>query len=163
YLMVATLVAVVLYPHMVVTVPSGYVGVLWKRFGGGTVPDPRRLDDEGFNLVFPWNDVFLYEPRPQSFTASYNPLSPDGVSPTAKVMVRSGLQRHEVPVLHQEIGPKCEQVLVQRGIDGLTRDVIAEYTAEHVYSTARQEIQEKIGSLVEDRLSEKMMEPEGEE
>ena len=35
YLMVATLVAIVLYPHMVVTVPSGYVGVLWKRFGGG--------------------------------------------------------------------------------------------------------------------------------
>jgi hypothetical protein len=34
YLMVATLVAVVLYPHMVVTVPSGDVGVLWKRFGG---------------------------------------------------------------------------------------------------------------------------------
>jgi hypothetical protein len=31
YLMVATLVAVVLYPHMVITVPSGHVGVLWKR------------------------------------------------------------------------------------------------------------------------------------
>jgi hypothetical protein len=23
-------------------VPSGYVGVLWKRFGGGTVLDPRK-------------------------------------------------------------------------------------------------------------------------
>jgi len=29
----------VLYPHMVITVPSGQVGVLWKRFGGGTVLD----------------------------------------------------------------------------------------------------------------------------
>jgi hypothetical protein len=43
YLMVATLVAIVLYPHMAITVPSGYVGVLWKRFGGGTVLDPRQL------------------------------------------------------------------------------------------------------------------------
>ena len=43
YLMVATLVAIVLYPHMVVTVPSGEIGVLWKRFGGGTVLDPRKL------------------------------------------------------------------------------------------------------------------------
>ena len=34
YLMVATLVAIVLYPSMVITVPSGEVGVLWKRFGG---------------------------------------------------------------------------------------------------------------------------------
>jgi hypothetical protein len=48
-------VAVVLYPHMVVTVPSGEIGVLWKRFGGGTVLDPRKL--KGFNLILPWNRV----------------------------------------------------------------------------------------------------------
>src|SRR5215510_9719171 len=70
YLMVLTLVAVVLYPHMVVTVPSGDVGVLWKRFGGGTVLDPRRLKNEGFNLILPWNQVFLYDLRLQSFTES---------------------------------------------------------------------------------------------
>src|SRR5262249_52869877 len=52
YLMVATLVAVVLYPHMVVTVPSGYVGVLWKRFGGGTVLDPPRVEEWGFKSLF---------------------------------------------------------------------------------------------------------------
>src|SRR5262245_36732609 len=68
YLMVATLVAIVLYPHMVVTVPSGQIGVLWKRFGGGTVLDPRKLKNEGFNLILPWNRVFLYALRLQSFT-----------------------------------------------------------------------------------------------
>jgi hypothetical protein len=67
--MVATLVAIVLYPHMVVTVPSGQVGVLWKRFGGGTVLDPRKLKNEGFNLILPWNEVFLYDlsVRPKTF------------------------------------------------------------------------------------------------
>jgi hypothetical protein len=40
---------------------------------------------------------------------------------------------------------------------------MAQYTAEQVYSTARQEIQDKIRNLVEDRLTEKMMEREGEE
>src|SRR5262245_66310117 len=39
---------------------------------------------------------------------------------------------------------------------------MAQNTAEQVYSTARQEIQDKIRSLAEDRLSEKMMEREGE-
>jgi len=163
YLMVATLVAVVLYPHMVVTVPSGDVGVLWKRFGGGTVLDPRRLKNEGFNLILPWNQVFLYDLRLQSFTESYNAISSDGVSLTATIIVRFRLQRDAVPVLHQAIGPNFEQVLVQPGIGSLTREVIAQYTAEQVYSTARQEIQDKIRSLVEDRLSEKMMEHEGEE
>jgi len=163
YLMVATLVAVVLYPHMVVTVPSGYVGVLWKRFGSGTVLDPRQLKNEGFNLILPWNRVFLYDLRLQSFTESYNAISSDGVSLTASVVVRFRLQRDSVPVLHQAIGPNYEKVLVQPGIGSLTREVIAQYTAEQVYSTARQEIQDKIHILVENRLSEKMMEHEGEE
>jgi regulator of protease activity HflC (stomatin/prohibitin superfamily) len=162
YLMVATLVGVVLYPHMVVTVPSGEVGVLWKRFGGGTVLDPRRLKNEGFNLILPWNQVFLYDLRLQSFTEPYNAISSDGVSLTATVIVRFRLQRDAVPVLHQAIGPNYKQVLVQPGIGSLARQVIAEYTAEQAYSTARQEIQDKIRNLVEERLSEKMMEHAGE-
>jgi regulator of protease activity HflC (stomatin/prohibitin superfamily) len=163
YLMVATLIAIVLYPHMVVTVPSGQVGVLWKRFGGGTVLDPRRLKNEGFNLILPWNEVFLYDLRLQSFTEPYNAISSDGVSLTATIIVRFRLQRDSVPVLHQAIGPNYEQVLVQPGVGSLTRQVIAEYTAEQAYSTARQEIQDKIRSLVEERLSQKMMEHAGEE
>jgi regulator of protease activity HflC (stomatin/prohibitin superfamily) len=163
YLMVATLAAVALYPHVAVTVPSGHVGVLWKRFAGGTVLDPRRLRDEGLHLIWPWDRLFLYDLRLQSFTESYNAISSDGVSLTASVIVRFRLQRDAVPVLHQAIGPNYEAVLVQPGIGSLTREVIAQYTAEQVYSTARQEIQEKIHSLVEDRLSEKMMEHEGEE
>jgi regulator of protease activity HflC (stomatin/prohibitin superfamily) len=163
YLMVATLVAVVLYPHMVITVPTGYVGVLWKRFGGGTVLDPRRLKNEGFNLILPWNEVFLYDLRLQSFTESYNAISSDGVNLTASIVVRFRLQRDAVPVLHQAIGPNYVRVLAQPGIGSLTREVIAQYNAEQVYSTARQEIQDKIRSLVEARLSEKMMEHEGEE
>jgi regulator of protease activity HflC (stomatin/prohibitin superfamily) len=161
--MVATLVAVVLYPHVVVTVPSGHVGVLWKRFAGGTVLDPRRLRDEGLHLIWPWDQLFLYDLRLQSFLESYNAISSDGVSLTATVNVRFRLQRDAVPVLHQAIGPNYQKVLVQPGIGSLTREVIAQYTAEQVYSTARQEIQDKIRSLVEDRLTEKMMEREGEE
>jgi len=163
YLMVATFVAIVLYPHMVVTVPSGYVGVLWKRFGGGTVLDPRRLKNEGFNLILPWNEVFLYDLRLQSFTESYNAISSDGVNLTATVIVRFRLQRNAVPVLHQSIGPDYVKVLAQPGIGSVTREVIAQYNAEQVYSTARQEIQDKIRSVVEARLSEKMMEHEGDE
>src|SRR4249919_2892974 len=119
YLMVLTLVGVVLYPYTVVTVPSGEVGVLWKRFGGGTVLDPRKLKNEGFNLILPWNRVFLYDLRLQSFTEPYNAISSDGVSLTATVIVRFRLQRDAVPVLHQAIGPNYEQVLVQPGIGSL--------------------------------------------
>src|SRR5215510_2071306 len=163
YLMVLTFVGVVLFPHVVVTVPSGHVGVLWRRFGNGTVLDPRQLRNEGLRGLLPWNLLYIYDLRLQSMTDTYNAISSDGVSLTATMNVRFRLQRDAVPVLHQAVGPDYVQLLVRPGIGSLTREVMAEYTAEQVYSTARQEIQEKIRSLAEARLSEKMMEREGEE
>lgn len=163
YLMLMTLVAVVLFPYAAVTVPSGHVGVLWKRFGGGTVLDPRQIRDEGLHLIWPWNELFLYDLRLQSITETYNAISSDGVSLTSTMNIRFRLQRAAAPVIHQALGPNYPQLLVRPGIGSLTREVMAQYTAEQVYSTARQEIQDKIRSLAQDRLSEKMMEREGDE
>jgi regulator of protease activity HflC (stomatin/prohibitin superfamily) len=130
YLMVVTLVAVVLFPHVAVTVPIGHLGLLWKRFGNGTVLDPRQLRDEGLRFVLPWNKLFLYDLRLQSVTETYNAISSDGVSLTATVNVRFRLERDAIPVLHQAIGPNYLQSLVLPGIGSLTREVIADYTAE---------------------------------
>jgi regulator of protease activity HflC (stomatin/prohibitin superfamily) len=161
YLMLVMLVAVVLFPHAAVTVPSGHAGVLWKRFGGGTVLDPRQIKDEGLHLIWPWNELFLYDLRLQSVTETYNAISSDGVSLSATMNIRFRLQRAATPVLHQAIGPNYLQLLVRPGIGSLTREVMSQHNAEQVYSTARQEIQDKIRSLSQDRLSEKMMEREG--
>ena len=163
YLMLVTLVAVVLFPYAAVTVPSGHAGVLWKRFGGGTVLDPRQIRDEGLHLIWPWNELFLYDLRLQSITETYNAISSDGVSLSSTMNIRFRLQRAATPVIHQALGPNYQQLLVRPGIGSLTREVMAQYTAEQVYSTARQEIQDKIRSLAQDRLSEKMMEREGDE
>src|SRR5207248_7306371 len=158
YRIVATLIGIVLAPYMLVTVPSGYVGVLWKRFGGGTVLDPRRLKDEGMRITLPWNKVFLYDVRLQSATETYNAISRDGISLTASINIRFRLKRESVPQLHQSIGPGYVEALVGPEIGNRMREVIAEYTAEDVYSTKREEIQEKIRRRAEAMLGEKMME-----
>src|SRR6516164_1039098 len=158
YLLLATLVAVILAPFVLMTVPSGYVGVLWKRFGGGTVLDPRRLKNEGLRITLPWNKVFLYDLRLQSVTESYNAISRDGISLTATINIRFRLKRESVPQLHQSIGPNYIQALIVPEIGNRMREVIAEYTAEDVYSTKRTEIQDKIRQRAESMLGEKMME-----
>jgi prohibitin 2 len=163
YLMVATLIGVVLAPHVLVTVPSGFVGVLWKRFGGGTVLDPRQLKDEGMRFILPWNKLFLYDLRLQSATETYNAISRDGISLSASINIRYRLKRESIPQLHQSIGPGYVQALVSPEIGNRMREVIAEYTAEDVYSTKRAEIQDKIRRRAEAMLGEKMMErPESE-
>src|SRR6202045_2186093 len=85
YLLGGTLVYKFLAPFVLVTVPTGYVGVLWKRFGGGTVLDPRKLKDEGMRFILPWNKLFLYDLRLQSATETYNAISRDGISLTAAI------------------------------------------------------------------------------
>jgi regulator of protease activity HflC (stomatin/prohibitin superfamily) len=163
YLMVATLAGVVLAPYVLVTVPSGFVGVLWKRFGGGTVLDPRQLKDEGMRFILPWNKLFLYDLRLQSATETYNAISRDGISLSASINIRYRLKRESIPQLHQSIGPGYVQALVSPEIGNRMREVIAEYTAEDVYSTKRAEIQDKIRRRAEAMLGEKMMErPESE-
>jgi regulator of protease activity HflC (stomatin/prohibitin superfamily) len=162
YLMVATFVGVLLFPYVAVTVPSGQVGVLWKRFGGGTVLDPRSLKDEGLHLLWPWNELFLYDLRVQSLTETYNAISSDGVSLTATINIRFRLKREAIPTLHQVIGPNYIKLLGPE-IASQMREVISEFTAEQVYSTARQEIQEKIRERTVERLGSKMMEREGDE
>jgi prohibitin 2 len=161
YLMVVTLVGIVLYPHMVQTVPSGEVGVLWKRFGGGTVLDPRYLRDEGLHFIWPWDELFLYDLRVQSITETYNAISSDGVSLTATINIRFRLKRDAIPTLHQVIGPNYTKLLGPE-IASQMREVIAQFTAEQVYSTARLEIQDKIRERTVERLGSKMMEREGE-
>src|SRR6476620_1274382 len=68
FLMAVLLLGVVLFPFMVVNVPSGDVGVLWLRFRGGTVLDPRQLKNEGLRIMAPWNLLFLYALRLKTTT-----------------------------------------------------------------------------------------------
>jgi regulator of protease activity HflC (stomatin/prohibitin superfamily) len=161
FLMVTTLVVIVATPHVVVTIPSGQVGVLWKRFAGGTVLDPRELKDEGIHIIFPWDKVFTYDLRVQSVTDTYNAISSDGVNINATLNIRFRLQHDSTPTLHQVVGPNYIRVLGPQ-IASQMREVIAQYTAEQVYSTARQEIQDKIRELALEKLSHKMMERESE-
>jgi prohibitin 2 len=164
YLMVATLIGVIVAPHVLVTVPSGYVGVVWKRFRGGTVLDPRQLKFEGLRFIWPWDRLFLYDIRVQSATESYNAISRDGISLTASINIRYRLKPDAVPKLHQVVGPNYMTALVVPEIGNRMREVIAEYTAEEGYSTKRQEIQRNIRKRVDTMLGESMMEhPEGED
>ena len=158
YLMVISLIGAILAPHVVVTVPSGHVGLMWKRFRGGTVLDPRQLKDEGLRILLPWDKMFLYDLRLQTTTDTYNAITRDGVSINATINIRFRLKHDAVPQLHQAIGPDYVARLVRPEIGSRAREVIAEYTAEEVYSTKRQDVQKGIRGHTQKMLAEKTME-----
>ena len=160
-LLLLTLSAIVALPLMAVNVPSGEVGVLWRRFGTGTVLNPKSIRNEGLHFILPWNKLFLYDLRLQSITEDYNVISSDGVRMIASINIRFRLQRDATPVLHQTLGPDYLHVLILPVIGSLTREVVAQYTAEEVYSTARQEIQDKIRTLTLEQAGRRMRHARG--
>ena len=127
------------------------VGVLWYRIIGfdpycmcffrGTVLDPRDIREEGLHLIMPWNRLYLYDLRLQSTTQTYNAISKDGVSMSVQVSIRYQLQHNSVAVLHKFIGPDYFATVISPEIGSQTRQVIAQYTAEKVY-TSREAIQD---------------------
>ena len=155
--------ATLLYPFIVITVPSGSVGVLWKRFNGydiycwcfvgrGTILDPRELRDEGLHIIWPWDKLYLYNLRLQSSTLSYNAITKDGVSVTAQINTRFQLLHDYIAVMHKFIGPGYLESVVNPEIGSRAREVISQYTAEQVY-TSREPIQKKIRSEAQISLS----------
>jgi regulator of protease activity HflC (stomatin/prohibitin superfamily) len=175
--MVLMLIAAVLYPHMVVTVPSGHVGVLWKRFNGigiycwcfvgrGTVLNPREVREEGLHLIWPWDRLFIYDLRLQSINETYNAISSEGVSLTATINIRFQLQHNSVALLHKFIGLKYIASVVRPEIGSRARQIISKFTAEEVYSTKRTAIEDEIRESAKQKLSEhldKLVQPEASE
>ncbi len=162
--LVTMLAVTVLFPYVVITVPSGMVGVLWKRFNGydlycwcfvgrGTILDPRELRDEGLHIIWPWDKLYLYNLRLQSTTQTYNAISKDGVNVTVQVSIRYQLLHNSVAVLHKFIGPDYLASVVAPEIGSQTREVISEYTAQQVY-TSREPIQEKIRNKAQNALGD---------
>ncbi|HWV52535.1 prohibitin family protein [Pseudorhodoplanes sp.] len=153
-LLVLFLAVTVLWRYIVITVPSGHVGVLWKRFntfdyycwcfaGRGTMLNPQQLRGEGLHLVWPWDRLFIYNLRLQSTAQTYNAISRDGVNVTIQMNIRYQLLHNAVAVLHKFIGPEYFNSVVSPEIGSQTRQVIAQYTAQEVY-TSREAIQEKV-------------------
>jgi len=171
--MVSLLAIIVLWPYVVVTVPSGRVGVLWRRLyafdlycgcfaGRGTAVDPREIREEGLHIIWPWDKLFLYDLRLQSATQTYNAISKDGVNVTAQINVRFQLAHNTVAVLHKFIGPDYLKSVIAPEIGSQARETISQYTAQEVY-ISREEIQEKIRTNAQRSLGShlnKLVQPE---
>ena len=171
--MAALLTTIVLWPYVVITVPSGRVGVLWKRFNGfdlycwcfvgrGTILDPRELREEGLHIIWPWDKLFLYDLRLQSTSQTYNAISKDGVNVVAQINIRFQLLHNSVGVLHKFIGPGYLESVVGPEIGSQAREVISQYTAQEVY-TSRDAIQQKIRESSQKSLGtnlNKLVQPE---
>lgn len=65
-----------LAPQIFITVPAGHVAVMWYRFFGGTVVDTTY--GEGIHMIFPWDEMYIYDARLQNQARVYDTISSNG-------------------------------------------------------------------------------------
>jgi len=135
-------VTVLLLPRMIVQIPAGHVGVLWLRFLGGTVTDFHF--DEGVRIIFPWDEVYIYDARLRTSARTYDTISSNGLSMQVEIAVRYRINRDSVGALHRLIGPSYPEILVYPEIGSHARELISRYTPEQLYTETRAFIQAQI-------------------
>jgi regulator of protease activity HflC (stomatin/prohibitin superfamily) len=135
-----------LAPRIFISVHTGQAGVLWKRFGQGTVTD--LVYAEGFHVILPWDRMAIYDLRVQHREQAVTVLSTNGLSLTVGVSVR---YRPKLPLLgrlHKEVGPGYVDSIVLPEVQSLLRDLFGEYTPEEIYTTKRSLIQDSLTRAV---------------
>lgn len=134
---------IVLWKHIVITIPAGHVGVMWWRFFGGTELNDKPKG-EGIQLIFPWDKMFIYNARVQAASTTYNVVSNNGLSFFVSISIRWSIRPSTVARLHKEIGPDYFQTLVIPHVGSIVREAISRYPAEDVYAQKRYDIQQII-------------------
>lgn len=137
------IVLAVLISKSAVTINSGEAGVLYKTFGGGVVTEEPPLG-EGFQIVAPWNKVYIYEVRQQEVFEKMQVLSSNGLEIKLDASAWFEPKYEFLGKLHQEKGEAYVQRVLLPTIRSAARSVVGRYTPEQLYSSKRDAIQAEI-------------------
>ena len=127
-----------------INIGYGEAGVLFRTFGGGVVTDKPPLT-EGFHIIAPWNDVYVYNVKQQEFFESnMQVLSSNGLEISLDVSVLYQPIYNELGILHKTKGENYVNIVLIPQIRAVARSVVGRYTPEQLYSTKRDAIQDEI-------------------
>lgn len=139
---IALFVVVVFANSIFLTIQPGEKGVLFKRFGGGL--DKEQVFNQGFHVIAPWNNMFVYDVRVQESLATMEVLSKNGLTIKCELSYRFQPVAGEIGHLHDNIGIDYHQRIIVPEIRSATREVIGKYLPEELYSSKREAIQVEI-------------------
>ena len=140
---------------MFVTIDSGEKGVLFKKFGGGLEKDV--VYGQGFHIIAPWNDMFVYDVKIHETFEKMEVLSKNGLSIKIDLSFRYNPVQEKIGYLHDQIGRDYVERIIKPEIRSVTREVIGNYLPEELYSTKREAIEDEIEALTRAKVEAKYL------
>jgi regulator of protease activity HflC (stomatin/prohibitin superfamily) len=122
------------WPSIFITIQSGEVGVMYRRFDGGTVTD--KLIPEGFHYVPPWDRLYVYNARIQEYHHSMQTLSKEGILIKLEISVRWRPIYELVGLLHKNIGPDYRDKVIKPEIEAALRRIVGKHSVSEIYQNA---------------------------
>jgi regulator of protease activity HflC (stomatin/prohibitin superfamily) len=140
---------------MFLTIDPGEKGILFKRFGGGLEKD--IVYGQGFHVIAPWNDMFVYDVKIHETFEKMEVLSKNGLSIKIDLSFRYMPVQEKIGYLHDEIGRDYLERIIKPEIRSVTREVIGNYLPEELYSTKREAIEDEIEVLTRVKVEAKYL------
>ncbi|CAO3359649.1 prohibitin family protein [Azospirillum palustre] len=149
-LLVGILIFLYFAPSIVVFIPAGHGGVLWKRFHEGTQMGPALA--EGVHVIFPWDKIEVYDLRLQEDTRSYTAIANDGLNVSIEITVRYRPYAEMLAALHKNVGPRYLEVLLVPEVGSVSREIVSRFKADELYAHRRLRVQTETYEQVADRV-----------
>ncbi len=144
--MIVGLALIFFSPRILIVIPAGYAGVLFRPLSIGTDLGPAL--DEGAHLVMPWNSVENYDMRLQTVEEAFNVITRDGLAIDTSIVFRFRINEKYLPLLHKNVGADYLKVMLNPEVAAHAREVVAKYDAEGFYSLYRSQVQAEILAAV---------------
>jgi regulator of protease activity HflC (stomatin/prohibitin superfamily) len=136
-------IVIILWRHMIITVPAGHNGVMWWRFFGGT-DMTSSAKGEGVHIIPPWDRMFIYDTRLQEDTEVFTIVANNGLNLRVTASIRWRARPNRLGELHRTIGPDYMKRLILPEVGSILRETISRYDAEDLYAKDRLTIQKAI-------------------
>ena len=141
---------IILYSQMVFTIPVGHTSVLWHRVNFTNTAISEGPLPEGVKVILPWDRLYTYDLRLQSRRETYEVVSKDGLHFDITLSFRWRAIAKNIVDLNQTLGPNYVEKLLVPQIGSITREIAAQFSAEDLYSSKRETVQQKIYDRVSD-------------
>jgi len=125
--------------------------VIFYKFGNGL--DKEDVLQPGFHTKAPWNDLITYEVSETSTDENMDINDKNGLPIHVDVTVRYHPIYDKIGFIYEKFKIDYANRLVIPEMRSMTRQVMARYTAEEIYSTKRAEVENTIKSETEKILN----------
>jgi len=132
----------------------GERGLVFKTISGDLQKEPEQIRqtglaviapwNNGLAVIAPWNNMFKYIVREQQREETMDVLDKNGLSINVDVTVRYNPIYSRIGYLHEQFGQEYPTNLVVPEVRSSVRKVTGRFTAEEIYSTKRNEVEEAI-------------------